>query len=78
MRRKVLQCVVTFQTTTEAMAFEKAAKAAGLGGRIIPLPRAISAGCGLAWREDPQFRSSIEMLLAEQDYGYERIYDLVI
>ena len=78
MRRKELQCVVTFQTTTDAMAFEKTAKEAGLGGRIIPLPRAIAAGCGLAWREDPKFRSSIERLLDEQDCRYEKIYDLVI
>ena len=33
---------------------------------------------GLAWREDSKYRLSIEMLLAEKDYGCERIYDLMI
>jgi hypothetical protein len=78
MRPKELQCVVTFQTNTEAMAFEEAAKAAGFSGRLIPLPRAISVGCGLAWREDPKDRALLEKLLHEQSLGYDRIYELVI
>lgn len=78
MRPKELQCVVTFQTTTEAMAFEKVAKEVGFKGRLIPLPRAISAGCGLAWREDPTYRVSLESLLVEQHIGHDRIYELVI
>jgi len=78
MRPKELQCVVTFQTTTEAMAFEEAAKKEGLSGRIIPLPRAIGAGCGLAWRENPNYRSSLERLIGEQKLGYDKIYELVI
>ena len=28
--------------------------AAGVPGRLIPLPREISAGCGLAWRMLPE------------------------
>ncbi len=60
------------------MAFEKVAKDAGLTGRLIPLPRTISAGCGLAWREDPTRRDSLERLLAEHRIGYDRIHELVI
>jgi hypothetical protein len=78
MRQKELQCVVTFQTTTEAMAFEEAAKEAGLSGRIIPVPRAITAGCGLAWRENPRCRALLEKLLGEHHLGYDRIYELLI
>ncbi|AEE90630.1 conserved protein of unknown function [Tepidanaerobacter acetatoxydans Re1] len=78
MRPKKLQCVVTFQTTTEAMTFEKVAKAAGLSGRIIPLPRAIAAGCGLAWKEDPKYRVLLERLINEHNLVYNKIYELVI
>ena len=49
MRKKELKLVVTFHTTTDAMAMEKACKAAGAPGRLIPVPREISAGCGLSW-----------------------------
>ncbi len=49
MRKKELRLVITFHTTTEAMAMEKACKQAKTPGRLIPVPREISAGCGLAW-----------------------------
>lgn len=41
-----IKAVVTFHTTTDAMAMEKACKEAGAPGRLIPVPREISAGCG--------------------------------
>ena len=49
MRKKELRLVVTFHTTADAMAMEKACKEHQVPGRIIPVPRAISAGCGLSW-----------------------------
>lgn len=39
MRKKELKLVVTFHTTTDAMAMEKACKEAGAPGRLIPVPR---------------------------------------
>ena len=78
MRPKELQCIVTFQTTTEAMAFEEVAQKAGFNGRLIPVPRDITAGCGLAWRENPNCRVSIEKLLREKQLGFDRIYEFVI
>ncbi|HHT68283.1 MAG TPA: DUF3343 domain-containing protein [Firmicutes bacterium] len=41
--------VVTFRTTTEAMAWERVCKNEGLPGRLIPMPVQISAECGLVW-----------------------------
>lgn len=49
MRQKELKFIITFHTTAEAIAMEKACKEEGLAGRLIPVPRQISAGCGLAW-----------------------------
>lgn len=49
MRKKELKLVVTFHTTADAMAMEKACREASVPGRLIPVPREISAGCGLAW-----------------------------
>ncbi len=45
--------VITFDTTTAAMACEELCKAEGLPGRMIPVPCQISAGCGLAWHVLP-------------------------
>ena len=41
-----MKLVITFHTTTEAMAMEQACKAEGADGRIIPVPGNISADCG--------------------------------
>lgn len=49
MREKTLKLVVTFHTTADAMAMEKACQSRNAPGRLIPVPREISAGCGLAW-----------------------------
>ena len=45
--------IMTFASTTDALAAEKAFRIEGLPGRLIPLPGAIAAGCGLCWKTDP-------------------------
>ena len=54
MRVKRPYVVLSFRATVEAMAFEQRSAALGVPGRLIPLPREISAGCGLAWRMLPE------------------------
>lgn len=53
MREKKDALIVTFAATVQAMAAEKYCMENGLPGRIIPVPRAITAGCGLAWKAAP-------------------------
>ena len=48
MRQKEWKLIITFHTTSDAIAFEKACKETGRSGRMIPVPRELSAGCGLA------------------------------
>ena len=78
MRPKEMQCIITFQTTTEALLFEQAAKKAGLQGRIIPVPREITAGCGLSWKDNINVKGDLERLLAEQKLGFDHIYELKV
>lgn len=49
-RHKKPYMVLTFSTTTAAMAMEKKCIEKQMPGRLIPVPREITAGCGLAWR----------------------------
>jgi hypothetical protein len=53
MREKILSLIITFDTTAQAMAAEKYCLEHQLPGRLIPVPREISAGCGLAWKASP-------------------------
>jgi hypothetical protein len=78
LRPKENRLVVTFRTTTDAFAFEAAGQKSGLAGRLIPVPRAITAGCGLAWSESPINRMVLEKLIADQRLGFEQLVELVI
>ena len=60
MLKKKPTLIITFATTTQAMAMEKFCTRQNLPGRLIPVPREITAGCGLSWKADPDDR---EMLL---------------
>ena len=64
MRQKKPTLIITFATTTQAMAMEKFCMENNLPGRIIPVPREITAGCGLSWKakpEEQQLRTEILM-----------------
>lgn len=69
MREKKKYRVFTFQTTTDAMAMEKTCIQHRIPGRIIPVPREISAACGLAWRMEaeayPVYEEKIRELYLE-------------
>lgn len=54
--------LLTFYTTAGVMAMERACKEANLPGRIVPVPRSITADCGLAWRCEPALRQQVEAL----------------
>lgn len=44
-----MDCIATFDTTHMALRFEKSCRAAGLTTvKIVPVPRHLSASCGLA------------------------------
>jgi hypothetical protein len=54
MRNKREYVILTFRTTTDAMAMEAQCAEQSIPGRLIPIPREITAGCGLAWRIAPE------------------------
>ena len=60
------------------IAMEKSCKATGAPGRLIPVPRSISASCGLSWCAPPTNRTALEKLLQDQDLDPEGIYECII
>ena len=59
MREKKLYLVITFHTTAAAMAMERLCREQALPGRLIPVPREITADCGMAWRCEPSLRQQV-------------------
>ena len=78
MIKKERKIVITFHTTTEAMAMEKTCKDAGAEGRIIPVPRAISAGCGLAWCAKPESRAALEELMEQHGITPQAVQECLV
>ena len=78
MRKKELKLVVTFHTTADAMAMEKACKEHNVPGRIIPVPRAISAGCGLAWCAELNEKDQIADIMKQVGIQEEDIHECLV
>lgn len=70
-------CIVTFPTTAGAMAMEKACAAEHVPGRLIPVPRSVTAGCGMSWMAPQKSRESIEQLVVRRGLQISGLYEMV-
>lgn len=78
MREKKESLVITFPSTTAAMAADRFFTAEKLPGRLIPVPREITAGCGLAWRALPAENGLLRDALEKNGLLFERIVELLL
>lgn len=78
MRLKQPRLIVTFHTTTAAMGMEAACAKAGLPGRLIPVPREITAGCGMAWSAPPEARAQLESFVKQENITTDGWYELIL
>ncbi len=78
MIEKSLKLIITFPTTTAAIAMEKACSSNKLPGRLIPLPREIDYGCGMAWCASPEKSKEFEQIAKEEGIEISGIYQLFI
>ena len=69
MKQKTKQLVVTFHTTSAAMELEKRCRENDLPGRLFPVPRSLTADCGIAWRCEPSLEQPLLALI--DSYGIE-------
>ena len=78
MREKKLWLIITFHTTTAAMAMEAMCANRGLPGRLIPVPREITAGCGMSWRAPVESREKLSSAAAEAGIAVDGTYELML
>lgn len=72
MIKKQLRYILTFYNTSGAIAVERYCKEQKIPGRLLPVPREISASCGLAWAvpaEEKECLKSVEDDFAEEIEG---------
>lgn len=78
MRKKEAKIVVTFSNTTDAMKMETLCEENNVPGRMIPVPKVISAGCGLAWCADPENEDRIREVLKKAGLIEQAIHSCLI
>ena len=78
MREKTEKCVVTFRTTTGAMAMERLCREQGAPGRLLPVPRSITAGCGMCWAAPREAREAVEALVIKEHLDVDGIYAIIL
>lgn len=78
MKDKVLQLVVTFRNTISAITMEKICRELDLPGKLIPVPRSISASCGMAWLAPEDARQILEEAVSDKSLAIEGWYHVMI
>lgn len=78
MREKKRYMVLSFHSTTEAMSFEKQCMDNQIPGRLIPIPREITAGCGLAWRIPAGEYPLCQQRIADLQMSYQAVTELLL
>lgn len=78
MIRKTEKLVITFHTTTAAMAMEQACREQGAEGRLIPVPGSITADCGLAWCANNESEDELLALLVQCSIQPQGIYHCLV
>ena len=78
MDRKGKVLLVTFRTTTGAMAMERACRETEVPGRLIPVPPKIRAGCGMCWKAPVEARETVESLVIRQALDVDGLYELTM
>lgn len=66
--------IATFDTTFQALSFEKVMKAARIEIDLIPVPRKFSSSCGLAGRFNYQQKDEVVELCKEKGVEIAKIF----
>ena len=78
MRQKQMRSILTFRTTTGAMAMERLCREYDFPGRLIPVPGKISAGCGMCWMAEPEAGDSLYEAARSAGLDVEEYYPQIM
>lgn len=78
MLKKWPSLVVSFKKTVDAMAVEEYCLKNNIAGRLIPLPKEISSGCGLAWKCELNNKPIMVRILKEINIAYDKMTEIMI
>lgn len=77
LRNKEPKVIFTFGTTADAIETERVCREKSAPGRLIPVPRALSAGCGMAWCAPVEMRGRLEILFTDCGIEWEEAAEMM-
>ena len=78
MRKKEQKIVITFRTTGEAIPMQTQCQKVGIPGRLIPVPRQISSGCGLSWAMPTDWDGNIGQWMEARGLHWDKFGEYLI
>lgn len=73
-----MYCIFTFHSTHFALKLDSVCKKENIPGKLIPIPRSISASCGTAFRAEVEDREKIEFLADKEGVEIETVVEYCI
>lgn len=70
--------LITFKSITYAMQFEKIMKTNNVEIKLIPVPRSISASCGMCGKFEENQKENVIELCNDNNIIYEKIFEMNI
>jgi hypothetical protein len=71
-----IYCLITFPNTHSALQAEKVLQEAEAAFIIIPVPRAISSGCGLSIKIPVESRNTVLCVLQDKGVTFDHVYKI--
>ena len=78
MRQREPRVILSFPATVDAMSMESYSAAHGVPGRLIPLPTAISAGCGMCWCAPIAEREAVERAARDAGLRVSGVHEMML
>ena len=75
MREKTRFDLVLFDSPHHAISFEQKAKKMDLGGRLIPVSRALSLSCGMCYRSQIKNRDLLKAFIKAEEVKFKEIVE---
>lgn len=72
------EIIATFDTTHNALRFEKTLKQNKIELTVMPVPREISASCGLAVKFELQSIDKVKKLVYDKEIQVKSYYEIII
>lgn len=69
-----MKILITFHTTHNVLTLEKYAKKEKVEGRIVPVPRKLSASCGLSWMGPSETEETLKEIIEKYQIDFDKIY----